>query len=69
MQIKEAATSLKLSARILRHYEQVGLLKPSRDANGYRRYSPGDLRKAGRIRDMIATGFSTRGGGWLWRHA
>lgn len=60
MQIKEAATQLKLSARILRHYEQAGLLTPSRDANGYRSYSPADLRKAGRIRDMIGTGFSTR---------
>lgn len=60
MQIKEAAAELKLTPRILRHYEQAGLLAPSRDANGYRRYGPADLRKAGRIRDMIATGFSTR---------
>lgn len=60
MQIKEAASELKLTPRILRHYEQAGLLEPSRDANGYRSYSPADLRKAGRIRDMIATGFSTR---------
>lgn len=60
MQIKEAADHLNLSARSLRHYEQVGLLTPARDANGYRVYTPADLRRAGRIRDMIATGFSTR---------
>ena len=60
MQIKEAAAELNLTPRILRHYEQAGLLEPMRDTNGYRRYSPADLRKAGRIRDMIATGFSTR---------
>lgn len=60
MQIKEAAAHLGVSARSLRHYEQVGLLTPARDANGYRHYGPADLRRAGRIRDMIATGFSTR---------
>lgn len=60
MQIKEAARHLGLSPRSLRHYEQVGLLTPNRDASGYRSYGPADLRKASRIRDMIATGFSTR---------
>lgn len=60
MQIKEASDHLGLSPRSLRHYEQTGLLLPSRDTNGYRSYGPADLRKAGRIRDMIATGFSTR---------
>ncbi|WP_443069652.1 MerR family transcriptional regulator, partial [Sulfitobacter sp. G21635-S1] len=45
---------------MLRHYEQAGLLGPSRDTNGYRSYSPADLRKADSIHDMIATGFSTR---------
>jgi DNA-binding transcriptional MerR regulator len=60
MQIKDAAKELNLTPRILRHYEQAGLLAPARDANGYRSYGPADLRKAGRIRDMIATGFSTR---------
>ncbi|TDK48796.1 MerR family transcriptional regulator [Antarcticimicrobium luteum] len=60
MQIKEAAAHLGVSPRSLRHYEQAGLLTPTRDANGYRHYGPADLRRAGRIRDMIATGFSTR---------
>ncbi|MFD1797429.1 MerR family transcriptional regulator [Paracoccus aurantiacus] len=60
MKINEAATELGISPRILRHYENAGLIMPSRDANGYRSYAPADLRRAGRIRDMIATGFSTR---------
>lgn len=60
MHINEASGYLGLSPRSLRHYEQTGLLSPSRDTNGYRRYSASDLRKAGRIRDMMATGFSTR---------
>lgn len=60
MQINEAAKHLGISPRSLRHYEAVGLLTPTRDPNGYRRYGPADLRRAARIRDMIATGFSTR---------
>jgi MerR family copper efflux transcriptional regulator len=60
MRIKEAAETLGISERALRHYELQGLLAPGRDANGYRRYGPSDLRRAERIRDMIATGFSTR---------
>lgn len=60
MQINEAAAQLGISPRSLRHYETVGLLDPGRDLNGYRSYLPVDLRRAERIRDMIATGFSTR---------
>ncbi len=60
MQIAEAADKLGLSARSLRHYEQVGLLSPPRDANGYRNYGVVELRRVRSIRDMIATGFSTR---------
>lgn len=60
MQIKEASEHLGLSPRVLRHYENVGLISPARDLNGYRRYTPSDLRRAARVRDMIATGFSTR---------
>jgi DNA-binding transcriptional MerR regulator len=60
MRIQEAAAHLGISPRSLRHYEKGGLLSPSRDGNGYRSYGPVDLRRAGRIRDMVATGFSTR---------
>ncbi|WP_048645090.1 MerR family transcriptional regulator [Nitratireductor soli] len=60
MQIQDAATTLRVSPRTLRHYEAVGLLSPNRDGNGYRVYAPADLRRAERIRDMIATGYSTR---------
>jgi len=60
MQIKEAADRLGISERRLRHYETSGLMETSRSDNGYRRYSEADLRRAGRIRDLIATGFSTR---------
>jgi len=57
---KEAAERLGMTQRMLRHYEQEGLLEVRRSLNGYRSYSDADLRRAGRIRDFIATGFSTR---------
>jgi MerR family transcriptional regulator, copper efflux regulator len=60
MQIKEAADRLGITQRMLRHYEKAGLMDARRSENGYRRYSDADLRRAGRIRDLIATGFSTR---------
>ena len=60
MQAQEAAERLGITQRMLRHYEQEGLLDIGRRLNGYRNYSETDLRRAGRIRDFIATGFSTR---------
>ncbi len=60
MQAKEAAEKLEITQRMLRHYEKEGLMEVGRTLNGYRSYSAADLRRAGRIRDFIATGFSTR---------
>lgn len=60
MQAKEAAERLGITQRMLRHYEKQELLEVGRTLNGYRSYSEADLRRARRIRDFIATGFSTR---------
>lgn len=60
MRIREAADRLGVSERMLRHYEKAGLMDTRRSENGYRRYSEADLRRAERIRDLIASGFSTR---------
>lgn len=60
MQAKEAADKLGITQRMLRHYEKVGLMSVRRSDKGYRIYTDADLRRAGRIRDFIATGFSTR---------
>ena len=60
MQAKEAAERLGITQRMLRHYEKAGLMDVRRSQNSYRIYSEADLRRAGRIRDFIATGFSTR---------
>lgn len=60
MQAKEAAERLGITQRMLRHYEEQGLMEIGRTLNGYRHYSETNLRRAGRIRDFIAIGFSTR---------
>ncbi|WP_306260000.1 MerR family transcriptional regulator [Pararhizobium sp. IMCC21322] len=60
MQIQELANRLGVSQRTLRHYEATGLLNPERGSNGYRVYNESDFRRAERVRDLIATGFSTR---------
>lgn len=60
MQAREAAERLGITQRMLRHYEGAGLMEVRRSENGYRIYTEADLRRAGRIRDFIAIGFSTR---------
>jgi DNA-binding transcriptional MerR regulator len=49
-QIKEVADLAGVSARTLRHYDEVGLLKPShRSASGYRLYGDADLLRLQQI--------------------
>ena len=54
--ISEAAAFAGVSARVLRHYDEIGLLQPSaRTEAGYRQYSDDDLLRLQRIigyRDM-----------------
>lgn len=43
--ITEAARLVGLSTHTLRYYEQEGLVRPARNASGYREYSAFDLRR------------------------
>ncbi|MGC4807837.1 MerR family transcriptional regulator [Micromonospora sp. DT233] len=43
--IAEAARLVGLSTHALRYYEQEGLVRPARNASGYREYSAVDLRR------------------------
>ncbi|WP_407169805.1 MerR family transcriptional regulator [Bradyrhizobium sp. ORS 111] len=60
MRIQDAARHLGVSARTLRHYEAAGLIVPRRTSNGYRSYSASEIERAAWVRDLIASGFSTR---------
>lgn len=42
----------------LRYYEELGILKPRRDVNGYRMYSISDIRTLNILRELRSIGFS-----------
>lgn len=56
--IKALAQRVGVATHVLRHWEDVGLLDPPRDANGYRRYCRADLTRALVIRRSQAAGMS-----------
>ncbi len=57
--IKEISELTQTSIRMLRHYDKIGLLKPSyREANGYRCYTEPDLAKLQQIIALRYFGFS-----------
>ncbi len=59
MQIGELAEKTGLSLRTIRHYDEVGLLKPStRSEGGFRLYAADDLARLMLIRRMKPLGFS-----------
>lgn len=59
MHIGEVATRTELSLRSLRHWEEVGLLRPSgRTDGGFRLYTEADVDKILAIRRMKPLGFS-----------
>ncbi|WP_378733415.1 MerR family transcriptional regulator [Nocardia brasiliensis] len=59
MLIGELARRSGVSTRLLRYYEEQGLLQPRRDALGYRSYADDAAERVGYIRDMLAAGLST----------
>lgn len=59
MQIGEVAARTELSLRSLRHWEEVGLLRPSgRTEGGFRLYTETDVEKILVIRRMKPLGFT-----------
>ncbi|MEV3961969.1 MerR family transcriptional regulator [Nocardia sp. NPDC050193] len=49
-----------VSVRLLRYYEEQGLLLPSRSPSGYREYGEDAVRTVRDIRTLLAAGLSTR---------
>ncbi|MFC9803075.1 MerR family transcriptional regulator [Streptomyces bacillaris] len=61
MLIGEVARRSGVSARMLRHYESLGLVSPSgRTGSGYREYAPQDIRRIFHIESLRALGLSLR---------
>jgi DNA-binding transcriptional MerR regulator len=56
----EAARRLGISAKALRLYEERGLLRPTRNAAGWRAYGPDDVRRAAEIVALRSLGFSLK---------
>jgi DNA-binding transcriptional MerR regulator len=60
MKIGELSERTGIPTRMLRYYEQQGLLSSARSANGYRSYDEGDVERATRVRGLVQAGLSTR---------
>ncbi|WP_406340421.1 HEAT repeat domain-containing protein [Streptomyces sp. NBC_00648] len=61
MLIGEVARRCGVSARMLRHYESLGLVRPSgRTGSGYREYSGEDIRRIFHIESLRSLGLSLR---------
>lgn len=58
MNISDVATRSGLPAKTIRYYEDIGLIKPLRDANGYRAFRDSDLHKLTFLGRARALGFS-----------
>ena len=60
MKIGELAERTGVSTRLLRYYEEQGLLSPERAQNGYRDYSAQLVDRVQQIRGLIEAGIPTR---------
>lgn len=58
MNIKDVATRAGLPAKTIRYYEEIGLIRPLRAANGYRSFRESDLHKLAFIGRARSLGFS-----------
>lgn len=57
MNIAEASAAAGLPAKTIRYYEDIGLLKPARRANGYRDYASSDVNTLKFLRSARSMGF------------
>ncbi len=59
MLIGEVARRSGVSARMLRHYDALGLVRPTgRTVGGYREYSPADIRRIFHVEGLRTLGLS-----------
>ena len=60
MRIGELARRTGVSTRLLRYYEEQGLLHPQRSSNTYREYGEDAVEKVHQIRGLLDCGLPTR---------
>ncbi|WP_199423264.1 MerR family transcriptional regulator [Actinotalea solisilvae] len=60
MKIGELSERTGVSTRLLRYYEQQGLLAPGRSANTYRTYAEEDVARVERVALLVRSGMPTR---------
>ena len=58
MNIGQAADRTGVPAKTIRYYEEIGLIRPPRDTNGYRAFRDPDMHKLAFIGRARALGFS-----------
>lgn len=58
MNIGEVAEAAGLPPKTIRYYEEIGLIAPLRDDNGYRRFTPAHLHKLAFLARARGLGFS-----------
>jgi DNA-binding transcriptional MerR regulator len=59
MRIKALSDRTGVSARLLRYYEEQGLLRPARRDNGYRDYDETMVERVRQIRGLLDAGLTT----------
>jgi DNA-binding transcriptional MerR regulator len=59
MRMGEMSRRTGVHERMLRYYEQRGLLRPQRRPSGYREYGEADVTTVHRIRALLDAGLST----------
>jgi Cu(I)-responsive transcriptional regulator len=58
MNIGDVSERTGLPAKTIRYYEEIGLVTPDRDANGYRRFGTAHIHKLGFLARARSLGFS-----------
>ncbi|SEM26302.1 MerR family transcriptional regulator [Nonomuraea pusilla] len=59
MKIGELSRRTGVPARMLRYYEEQGLLRPDRAGNGYRDYPPSAVDRVRQVRGLLDSGLTT----------
>ncbi len=58
MNISDVSEASGLPAKTIRYYEDIGLIRPARGANGYRDFSDNDMHRLGFLGRARSLGFS-----------